>query len=415
MRFLKDLARNSRTCIMVEPMWAIFGGLIFFYAPLYMESIGLTHVQIGITATATLFVNFLCNLFASSIINRLGRRRTSLIFDLISWSIPMFIWAIAQNFWYFLIASLINGFVRIVHVSWFLLLSEDAESHQRSKIFSIINLINFASGLMAPITGLLIAQYSTIPVIRVLYGAGMVSMTTMFLLRNALTTETKNGVEMMKKHESLLLRDGLFNYAQMVRKIITHPYLLRVQIIYILTGFLQTMGFVLVLYFSNQLAHTEKSLSIIPGVSALVNLFLFIVVLPKLSRFKEEKNLAFSFLISISGITLLFFVPANNLILLLVSTSLLAIGTFIHQTFRDTVFMNNIEESEKADAFSAIQNISTLAIIPAGAITGFVYSMMPQLPFIMMLVLMIGAFFISISLLKHNPTHKAATDLKNEV
>jgi len=113
MSFLKDLTRNSRVCIIVEPMWAVFGGLIFFYAPLYMESIGLTHVQIGLASTATIFMNFLCNLFASSIVNRLGRRRTSLIFDLISWSVPMFIWAVAQNFWHFMAASLINGFVEL--------------------------------------------------------------------------------------------------------------------------------------------------------------------------------------------------------------------------------------------------------------------------------------------------------------
>lgn len=414
MSFLKDLTRNSRVCIIVEPMWAVFGGLIFFYAPLYMESIGLTHVQIGLASTATIFMNFLCNLFASSIVNRLGRRRTSLIFDLISWSVPMFIWAVAQNFWHFMAASLINGFVRIVHISWFLLLSEDAENHQRSKIFAIINLINFASGLMAPLTGLLIAQYSTVPVIRILYGAGMISMTLMFFLRNALTTETKNGLEMMKKHESLLLWHGLSNYFRMVRKIITHPYLLRVQIIYILTTFLQSMNFVLVLYYSNQLAHTEKSLSIIPGVSALVNLFLFIVDLPRISKFKEEKNLAFSFLISIAGIVLLFFIPAINLIVLLVSTSLLAVGTFIHQTFRDTLFMNNVEESEKADAFSAIQNVSTLAVIPAGVLTGFLYSVIPQLPFMIMLVLMISAFLISLSLLKQNPVRLSAAVLDNE-
>ena len=48
-------------------------------------------------------------LLSGVITDKLGRRLTTLIFDILSWSVPALISAIAQNFWYFLIAGVINS------------------------------------------------------------------------------------------------------------------------------------------------------------------------------------------------------------------------------------------------------------------------------------------------------------------
>ncbi|RAI87270.1 MFS transporter [Paenibacillus pabuli] len=93
MKLLQDLPRNPRYSILLEPVWAIPGTIVLFYAPLYMKEAGLSDIEIGLINSVNLYFAFIFQLFAGSITNKLGRKRTTLIFDLIAWSVPMFIWA----------------------------------------------------------------------------------------------------------------------------------------------------------------------------------------------------------------------------------------------------------------------------------------------------------------------------------
>jgi MFS family permease len=399
MKLLSDLPRNSRSCILVEPLWAIFGGMIFFYAPLYMKAAGLSEVQIGIISTLNMFISFFCHFLASPITNKMGRKKTSLIFDLISWSIPMLIWAVAQNFWFFLVAAAINAFVRIVYVSWFCLLSEDAESHQQAKVFGIINLISFGTGIFTPITGMLIARHGTIPTMRMLYFVGMLGMTLMFFLRNHFVTETRAGKELMVRHSDMTFWQGLQNYLLIIRKMLGNRQFILISLVYIIMNFIMGMNFLQVIYFTGQLQFREVSLSLIPGLSALINILLYFFLIPRLNRFSQEITLAGSFVVSVAGSILIFFIPRGNITFLLLTTSLLAVGNFIAQTYRDSVFMNKAGEHEKADMFSAVQTVTTLFCIPAGYLAGLTYSFHPLLPFAIMLGLFAAALLSAILLL----------------
>ena len=200
---LAGLPKNARSAILVEPLWAVFGVVILYYAPLYMTSVGLNSVQVGWIGSIMLAFSFVFQTLAAPITNRLGRKRTSLIWDLISWTVPMLIWTFSQSFAAFAIAAILNSSVRIVSVSWSLLVIEDVEPSDRSRVFAILNLIGAASGLMTPVVGLLIGKYGVESTLRVYYFLGAISMTVMFFLRNALTDETQNGLLAMREHKGL--------------------------------------------------------------------------------------------------------------------------------------------------------------------------------------------------------------------
>ena len=124
-RSLEGLPKNARNAILVEPMWALFGVVIMYYAPLYMIGVGLSSAQVGLLGSIMLAFSFVFQTLAATITNRLGRKRTSLIWDLVSWTLPMLIWAFAHDFAAFLLAAILNASVRIVSVSWSLLVIED--------------------------------------------------------------------------------------------------------------------------------------------------------------------------------------------------------------------------------------------------------------------------------------------------
>lgn len=400
MRLLSDLPRTSRNCVLIEPMWSIFGGMILFYAPLYMKAIGLTELEIGFVNTVNLFFAFIFHFFAGPITNRLGRKRTTLIFDLISWTIPMLIWALAQNFWYFLIAYTINAAVKIVTVSWFCLISEDAPQNKRARIFGIIYIINYTTGIFTPVTGFFIARYGTVPTLRVMYLLGLISMTVMFIARNAMVDETKTGKEIMEKHSGLSAAESFKSYIAKIASIRRNKSLILITLILIISYFTASLNFFQVLYMKEYLGFDEKTLSVTPLISAVINLLLYLYILPRLGRFRDEKLLFFGLIIVSIGTSLFLASPAGNLMILLAAIAVIAVGGFMMQMFRDAVFMDKVGEYENADMYAAAQAITTLISIPSGYLGGLMFSISPQLPFIAVLCLYIVAAVISFMLLR---------------
>src|SRR5690554_2833001 len=83
---LKSFKGNARGCLIVEPLWGIPYNLFIPYVSVYMLELGCTDRQIGIIASVSLFFQVLFSFIGGYITDRLGRKRTSLIFDLIGWS-----------------------------------------------------------------------------------------------------------------------------------------------------------------------------------------------------------------------------------------------------------------------------------------------------------------------------------------
>ncbi|MDP4093654.1 MAG: MFS transporter [Bacillota bacterium] len=395
MKLLSDLPNNARYAIMVEPLWAVFGGAVLFYAPLYMKELGLNEVQMGIVNTTNMLVNFIFFLLASSITNKLGRRRTTFIFDMISWGIPMIVWALAQNFWYFFIAGIINGVVKVVAVSWYCLIAEDAENNKRSKIFGAIYVINSATGLFTLLSGIFVNKYGVVDTLRILYIAGAVSMVSMFILRNYLVKETKPGIELMKKHSNLTLFQGLREYFLIIPLIGKRKNLIIMTIIFILTNINLSFNFYQVIFLNEKLGFGKDIVALTPGVTAVVNIIFYLFFIPRLNKYMEEKKLTAALIICSLGSLILILMPQKSIFFLVLTFGILAVGNLCANTYRDSVYMNNLGEHEKADLYSAVQTITSLACIPAGYLAGLAYSLNPAAPFIIVVVLFITSAFLS--------------------
>ncbi|MBE0698883.1 MAG: MFS transporter, partial [Anaerolineaceae bacterium] len=117
-RTLFNLRGNQKSAVLTEPLWGIPFNLYAPYVSVYMLALGLKDVQIGLILSINLAVQLVSALLSGPITDKLGRRMTTMIFDFISWTIPAAIWAIAQDFRYFVVAALFNGVWRVTHTSW---------------------------------------------------------------------------------------------------------------------------------------------------------------------------------------------------------------------------------------------------------------------------------------------------------
>lgn len=390
-KFLKSLPRNPRNVILTEPMWSIFGGLIFYYVPLYMKENGLDEVQMGLVNTVGLAFAFIFYLFASTITNRLGRKRTTLIFDIISWTIPMLLWAFATNLWFFLVAAAINSSVRIVHISWFCLLTEDTPVDKRAKIYGLLSVFTNLTGVITPVTAIFIGRFGLSPTMRVIYLLGVVSMTSMFFLRNAIIDETAVGKELMKQHGEIPLSHSIKGFLVILYGLRNQKDRLLITLINILFTFILSISFFQIVFLKEYLSFSTSSVSYMPALSALVSIIIFAFIFPLLKNKNEIKILAFSFIPTIIGSIVFIFIPSGNLVVLMAVTAVLSSGLIIIAAFKDSVLMNLAGEHDKADFFSAVQTLTTLVCIPAGYIGGKLYSIDPRYPFF----LVVGLLFLS--------------------
>ncbi|HEY5269112.1 MAG TPA: MFS transporter, partial [Anaerolineales bacterium] len=115
---LKSLRGNPRGIVFSEPLWGIPYNLYAPYVSVYMLALGLKDQQIGLIVSVSWGFQVVLALLSGMVTDKLGRRRTTLIADILSWSVPALISALAQNFWFFLAASVINSIWRVSHTAW---------------------------------------------------------------------------------------------------------------------------------------------------------------------------------------------------------------------------------------------------------------------------------------------------------
>lgn len=190
---LKSLRGNPRGCVYTEPLWGIPFNLYSPYVSIYMLALGVSDKQIGLIVSISWFFQIFLSLLSGVVTDKLGRRLTTLIFDIASWSIPALISALAQNFWYFLAAGIINSVWRITHNSWSCLLVEDADQSQLVDIYTWIYIANIMVGFIAPLAGVLIGVYSLVPTMRGLYIFAAIMFTLKAVVTYRLTQETTQG------------------------------------------------------------------------------------------------------------------------------------------------------------------------------------------------------------------------------
>ncbi len=266
-------------CIFTEPLWGIPYNLYIPYVSVYMLAFGLTDSQIGLIASIGFFFQIITALLSGALTDKFGRKKTTLIYDILAWSVPTLIWAVAQNFYYFVAAAIINSFWRVTMNSWTCLMVEDAEPEHLVDMYAWVYISGQMAVFFAPIAGLFIATYSLIPTMRGLFLLACVLMTLKFFVLNAYVKETAVGSVRMQESRHQSLFSVLNGYPAVLKQILRTP------------ATLYTLGIMLALSICNVISGnfwaiivTQKlkipasDLSLYPFArSALMMLFFFII------------------------------------------------------------------------------------------------------------------------------------------
>jgi MFS family permease len=379
---LKNLCGNARGCVYTEPLWGIPFNLYSPYVSVYMLALGLTDAQIGLIASIGLMFQVFWTMMGGAITDKLGRKRTTLIFDIISWSIPCLIWAVAQNVYYFLAGAIVNAVWRVTSNSWQCLLVEDTDPDLLVDVWSWIYIAGLLAAFVSPLTGLLIDAFSLVPTMRGLYLLAFGMMTTKFITMNALVTETQQGLARMEETRDQPLFAVLREYPAVFQQILRAP------------ATLMTMGLMLVLGISRTINATfwsilvteklqipDHHLALYPFAKSITMLLFFFLAMPRLRRMDVRKPMLAGYVGLLASQVLLISVPEQSYLLLLLATVLEACSVPMASTLLDKLIVVTVDAQERARIMAILYVIVILLTSPFGWIAGQLSEVNRRLPF----------------------------------
>lgn len=388
---LLELRGNTRACIFTEPMWGLSMNLCIPYASVYMLALGLNDVQVGIVTSVYMFSQTIFALLSGAIIDKLGRRKTTLIFDFLSWCVPCLIWASSRNFWFFVIAALFNGMMKITTVSWDCLLVEDAPKDKITRIYSWVLICGNLSALFAPISSMLVARLTLVPAIRILYINAFVVMTAKTLILYRFSTETSVGETRRRESENIPWYRLLRGYRGTVHKIMNSRGTKFAIIISILVEIVSMIGTTFwQIIASRRIGIPDTLLPIFPMVKSLMSIVLFFTVISKIDQRNMKKPLYAGFVTSIISYLLLVSIRGTGVwgyVFLTVSLFFEALGSAVLNTLRESLAAIYADSEERSVVLAILQTIVMLVSIPFGYIGGVLSDISKALPFVLCVVL----------------------------
>jgi MFS family permease len=361
-----------------------------------MVALGLSDKQIGLIVSVSWGFQIILALLSGVITDKLGRRLTTLIFDILAWSVPALISAVAQNFWYFLAAGIINSIWRITHNSWNCLLVEDADQSQLVDIYTWIYIANLLVGFVAPLAGVLIGIFSLVPTMRGLYVFAAIMFTVKAIVTYQLTQETAQGKIRLHETRDQSVFSILSEYRGVFRNLLRSS-----QTLY-------TAGITLVISISTLISGnfwaiivTEKlhipaqNLAVFPFVKSAIVLLFFFLIMPRINKVHYQLPMTIGFLGFIASQVLLITAPDQGYFFLLISVFLEACSFAAVSPLVDQMVVLTIDPKERARILSILYVGVILLTSPFGWIAGTLSEVNKDLPFILNILLFVAGAFLA--------------------
>ena len=396
---LIDLLRrnegNPRTLILIEPLWGIPYNLIAPFATLYMYTLGITDVQIGLILSIAMVVQVFFSFFGGILTDKLGRKFTTMMGDFFGWAVACLVWAVSNNFWLFLIAVIFNSFEQINQTAWYCLLIEDADPKDLVGVYTWVNIGGLIAIFFAPISGLFINAFTVVPVIRVLYVVFAINMVMKTVITYRHCKETRQGKIRMAETKNRSFFQLLFEYKDLVPKVLKNKEIMKViavSVILYITNLINVNFFSL--YATQRLGIADSFLAVFPILNAAVMLIFMVGIQHRLNSLKFKVPLWIGLVLHAVASVLLILAPAGNLIPIFVYVFVGAVANALIAPRKDALLQLNINPQERA-RINALIMASTIAFSsPFGYFAGWLSSMDRRLPFVFTFAIFLVAILI---------------------
>ncbi len=379
----RELKGNPKWSICTEPLWFIPYSLFVPFQTLYMRKLGLSSVEIGTTVTVGFILQMFCALIGGVITDKMGRRKATVIFDTLGWTVPCLIWAFSQNFWWFLAAAAVNAAFQITNTSWNCLFIEDCPPKHITNAFTLIQMCGMLSVFFSPLAVILVGKYDVVPVMRWLYFIAALSMLAKFLLLYYFGGETKVGKKRMEETKNLSYFSMMKGYGTVFLTMIKSGKMRLVVYLMALTNIIQiaTTNF-FSLYVTEKIHLSDELVAVFPVIRTLVMLAFVIGLQNLFQKLRMKVSFLVGFFMYIASHLLLLLTPEKNLLLVMGYTILEAAAYAVIIPRKDALMAHYVEQKERSRIY-ALYNVLMIGIsVPFGSLIGWMFELNPGLPFL---------------------------------
>ena len=347
--------------------------------------------QVGLVTSLGLVVNVFFALISPYVTDKIGRKKASLVFDIIGWGIPLTIYAFAQNIYFFIVGVIISAFGYVTMNSWQCLMLEDSPPETRIHIFNFLQIASISGGFFAPLGGLLINRLTLIPAMRIMLIFAVILMMTLFIVRHFYVDETEIGIQKMTQMKDVRLKEVLGSYLAILKRIFS-DHLLIIAVLLRALNFIQltVKNTFLAVLVTERLGFPTETMAVFHTLLAIVMLLVLLFVTPILSKITKRWPITLGVFFHISATIIMLLAPAKqNLLLLILSALLIALGSAIATPRIDSLAANTIVNEERSVANALISIVLLLISSPFGYIGGILSNIDARLPFVLTLFILL--------------------------
>jgi MFS family permease len=384
---LASLRGNPKACVWTEPLWGLSMNLCLPYNSVYMSALGIKDDKIGLIATAYMLSQVIFAFLSGPITDKLGRRRTTAVFDFFAWCVPCLIWVRAEHFWFFFVAALFNGAMKLTTTSWDCLLVEDAEKSQITRIYSLVIVCGHLSALFAPVSSILVSRLTLLPAVRILYINAFIVMTVKLTVLYCCSRETRTGVIRRAETKGKSILSLLGGYGGVLRIMGNSPGTVFSLIIAALVG---GVGMINLTFWqiivSKKLGVPDSLLPLFPMLRSVLALVFFFTVIPRLTNASLRSPLLLGFAGYMLGQILLVLTPGGGVLrypLLCVSLLFDGFGGGILAMLAESLVALHVNAPERARVMAIQHMIIMFVTSPFGWIGGKLSGLSRSLPFVL--------------------------------
>jgi MFS family permease len=411
-RTLVELRGNPRACVWTEPLWGLSMALVLPYASVFMLALGLHDQQIGFLATVAMLSQVVFGLAGGIITDRLGRRATTAWFDVIAWVIPCVLWAFAENFWFFLAASLVNGALQVTQNSWDCLMVEDAERGQITRIYSLVKVAADCSALFAPLAAILVAQLGLEPAVRILYINAAVVMVAKIVWLYLWSNETRQGRVRMAATRGQSVWRLLAGYRGALGLLLRSRGSLLALAIAALTAAVTLVNATFWQVVASQHLHVPDALlPFFPMVRSILSVVFFFTLIPLLTTAVDLRRATlWGFGVHLAGQVVLVAIPASDGGATAATYAFLGLCLLLDSFGAGMLFMLSeslvalhVDQAERSRVMALQRTCIMLAAAPFGWISGWLSGIDRTYPFMLTAALLVVGLVLV--MVRWVPTH----------
>ena len=382
--YLGKLKGNAAVCIAAHPFWAIPYMFYTYYTSLYLQERGISDVQLGTlmvagTVSATFF-----SFLAAPVVDRLGRRNATSLFDFLSSALPPLLYFFTRDFGMALIAMVLFNANRLMSVGYYLVMIEDSEDDGKIVAMNMFNIITVVAGLLLPVAGLYVEKQGLVKGEETFLLASFFVITVMIIVRHLLLKETKVGETVRAKVKAepagigTTIRQLWTPYRDALRFLAKNPVARAFALanvffcVYMNLGTNYSLYFVP--YFSDRMGMNTMQSSVLGSVYYGGMLAAMVLINPSFSRKNLTKGILLSCAVTLAGFALMITVPSGVYVLAIGATLVLALGYGMLKSAIEGALAVYSESEYRSGIYSAANLLSSGLGVIVTAICSVMYS-----------------------------------------